>query len=135
MKKLLLALTMLFSLAIGTMTLAANVGDYYLNSNQSGMTKALYLPDTNITVLNYSQESIYVVIPNSTINYEVPSGLSRTISRDGYRGLTWLMLQDWNRITFFPTMEHPEQRVCRRAIVTVSGVPGNYYLNIDNRFC
>lgn len=93
------------------------------------MTKTLTVPETNITALNYSDESIYVVVPNSPINFEVFSGNSRTISRNGYYGSTQLVLQDWNRITFF------NQYVCRRAIVTVDGRPGSYRVSVDGKYC
>jgi hypothetical protein len=131
MKKLLIGLTTLFSLAIGSMAFAtaADNSGYYLNSNNTSITKTLTVPETNITALNYCDESIYVIVPNSPINYEVFSGNSRTISRNGYYGSTQLVLQDWNRITFF------NQYVCRRAIVTVDGRPGAYRVLIDGKYC
>lgn len=132
MKNFLIRLTALVSFAIASMAFAApdvNTDNYYVNANNTAFTKALAVPETNITVLNYSDESVYVIVPNSPINVEVFSGNSRTISRNGYYGYTQLVLQDWNGITFF------NQGVCRRAIVTVNGRPGYYHVSIDGKFC
>ena len=128
MKKILIALATTLSLAAATTTFAANTGtnDYYISSGDQIASKAFVVPATNITVLNYSDEFIYLASP---VNYQIPSGNSRTISRNAYYDSTHIVLQDWNYTTFY------DRFVCRRAIITVDGRPGYYRISVDGRYC
>ena len=131
MKKTLVTLVTTASTLVASFAFAAS--GYYSKLDAApaaltGNAKALAVPATNITVLNYSEETIYVVVPGA-INDKVLSGRSDTISHDSLYNDTHLVLQDWNHNSFF------DQNVCRRAIVTVDGRPGSYHINVDRKFC
>ncbi|MBX3709017.1 MAG: hypothetical protein KIT56_00035 [Gammaproteobacteria bacterium] len=134
MKKSLLGFVTVLIVLAASLALAANASNinagYYSSAGSKAMTAAsvLALPPTNITVLNYSEERIFVAVPN-VFEYEIPTGNSRTIAHDSYYGDTSLILSDWNHNRFW------ESTVCRRAIVVVDGRPGNYHISVDRKFC
>lgn len=116
------------AVVISTAAAADNTG-YFSTLHPAAGIAAMAVPATNITVVNYSDETIFALVPNSPIYDQLLSGKSDTISNNSLYSDTHLVLQDWNRNTFF------EQNVCRRAIVTVDGRPGNYHINVDRKFC
>lgn len=131
MKKILTFVALAMSTAVVSVASAEtkNSNVYYSTLHPSTSAQAFAVPATNITVINYSQETIYAIVPNSPINDQLFSGKSDTISNNSYYGDTHLVLQDWNRSTFF------DQYVCRHAIVTVDGQPGGYHINVDRKYC
>lgn len=130
MNKILSGVAMIAStLAVSFAANAADIGSYYSTLHPKASSKTLAVPATNITVLNYSEEAIFAIIPGTGINDMLTAGKSDTISNDTYYGDTRLVLQDWARYTFF------DQYVCRRAIVTIEGRPGYYRYTVDRKFC
>jgi hypothetical protein len=129
MNKILSGVAMIAStLAVSFAANAADVSSYYSTLHPKA-SKTLSVPPTNITVLNYSEEAIFAIVPGTPINDMLRAGKSDTISHDTYYGDTRLVLQDWNRYTMY------DQYVCRRAIVTVDGRPGYYRISVDRKYC
>lgn len=91
--------------------------------------KATMFPPTDITVTNASSNTIFVVVPNSPINDTVYAGTNDHIRHNTYYGSTTISLQDPNHNQFW------SGAVCRLALVTVYGTPGNYRTNVDNELC
>lgn len=104
---------------------------YYISPKNNSAEKNFVMPATNITVINYSDVSIYILVPG--IDYEVDPGVSNTINRDAYYGETSLVLQslngDWMRVNLF------SNQICRHAIVTVDGKSGSYHTTVDKKYC
>lgn len=119
MKKFLIVLTALASLTAASLTLAFNSA-YYINDTNT--TKAFAVPTTNITVLNYSDRTIFITSP---VSYDIPAGTSRTVSRNAYDGYTHISIS-YNNGSYL------SQDVCPRALVII---PNNYIPTFDNRFC
>lgn len=85
------------------------------------------VPATNISVLNYSDDTVYAIVPG--LGVTLFSGNATTFRLDNFYGETYMTLQDpWQRPFF-------TQYVCRRAIVIVDGRPGAYRINVDRRYC
>jgi len=130
MKKWFINILALTSL-IWTTVIFANkeIDNAYHIKKSTTVQNGISVPATNITILNYSEESIFVVVPGTSLYDLLYAGRSDTIFNNSYYGDTRIMLQDWNRITFF------DQYVCRRAILTVDGRPGSYRIMLDKKYC
>lgn len=132
MKKTLLA-SLAVASALSASAYAANgLSSYY--SSQHPAPKAslstMMHPPTDITVINASTNSIYAIIPGSPVNDLLYSGQNDHIyGYDPNIYYTHLVLQDPYHSTFFSTP------VCRLAIVTVYGSPGNYRIVTDSDLC
>lgn len=130
MKKWFVNLLTVVCLLWTSITLAANAADQSYHSKQSvSPSTGIAVPATNITIINYSEESIYATVPGTSVYDILYAGRSDTIFNNAYYGDTRIVLQDWNRITFF------DQYVCRRAIVSVDGRPGSYRIIVDRKYC
>jgi hypothetical protein len=133
MKNILILLVSMLALSTASMAATTETkntetknNDYFVSSNTNNLqSKMFVLPATNITVLNYSDTSIYVIIPGTSIDYEITSGNSRTISRLGYYGDTRLLIENWFHYNIL------DRYICNRSIVTVD----SSHITIDRKYC
>ena len=107
-----------------------SLSDYYSTMHPKASVaggKNLLHPNTDISVINATSSYIYVVVPGAINDYLNPGYNDHIYSPNGYD--TYLVLQDPYRNTFLAA------NVCRLAIVTAYGYPGNYRWNIDDDLC
>ncbi len=97
------------------------------NAKLNASTSAYYA--TNITVINASSELIYTYVPGSGIYDSIFPTENDHILNGSYSGNTYVVLQDPNYSTFY------QGYMCRYAITTVFGYPGNYRIFIDAMLC
>lgn len=109
-----------------------NLNQYYssMHPSTSNAIKNLLHPPVDITIINATSDYIYVVVPNSPINDYISPGYNDHIHNfDPNIYSTYLVVQDPYRNTFY------SNTVCRTAILTVYGHPGNYRQNLDTDLC
>ena len=127
-KSMLKSLAILGALVAGSTFAGTNAiaGKYYTAPYTKAFNAAL-VPATNISVLNYSDDTIFAYVPGLTI--PLYSGNANTIRLDNFWGDTYLTLQDPRGVPFYT------QYVCHRAMVIVDGRPGYYRTTVDRRYC
>ena|SRR3990167_4251127 len=108
---------------------SVNLNGYYSTQHASKMATASNLVSpTDITVINSSSDSIYVIVPNA-INDLVYSGQNDHIRHPSYYGDTYLVLTDPYSRTLF------QGNVCRLAVISVTNFFGAYRTNVDSEYC
>lgn len=92
--------------------------------------KTMMHPPTDVTIVNASSSYIYAGVFGTTIHDFVKPGFNDHIyNYDANIWYTPLLLEDPSGNYFF------NQNVCRLAVVTVYGYPGNYRINTDSELC
>lgn len=98
-------------------------------NNNKKLSMATFLPTTDITIINATPLLMYVTIPDTNVYDPVYPRVNVHVYNDFQFGDTYLILKDPYGNTFY------NGNVCRRAIVTVYGQPGNYSIYMDREFC
>ncbi|OGT56760.1 MAG: hypothetical protein A3F14_04380 [Gammaproteobacteria bacterium RIFCSPHIGHO2_12_FULL_43_28] len=134
MKKQSIGLTAIAALLAANVAFANNVdlNGYYSTQHPQTMSnsvKATMFPPTDITLINGSSDIIFAVVPGSPINDVIYPTKNDHIRHNTYAGLTRIMLKDPSNSVFF------DNYLCRLAVMTVYGQPGNYQWNVDNELC
>jgi len=110
----------------------SSLNEYYstMHPSTSNAIKNMLHPPVDITIINATSNYIYVVVPNSPVNDYISPGYNDHIHNyDANVWNTYVVLQDAYRNTFYTNT------VCRLAILTVYGYPGNYRENLDTDLC
>lgn len=133
MKKLCLSILAVAGMVSAPLVFADNAvakGYYSTQHPQTTLsTNQTMFPPTDITVTNASSNTIYVAVPNSPIYDQLYAGSNDHIRHNTYYGDTFISLQDPNHNEIW------SRSVCRLALVTVYGNPGNYRVNVDRELC
>jgi hypothetical protein len=135
MKKLTVFLSLIISSLFLTNSIAAPVTmSGYSAQVFKGLTPsfaaASFHPFTDITIVNASSNTIYMVVPNSPVDQGIAPGYNGHIhNNDSNNYNTYVVLLDPSRQTFYA------KTVCRLAILTVRGYQGSYSINEDFDLC
>ena len=122
------------SLAFAANAPTNDIVKYYTSQKTKGAAQAvkkMMLFATDISVLNRSDNAMYVFIPESNGNVSdyIGSGGVDRIWSETYYGLTHLVLKNALMGTFYDGL------VCRNSVVSVYGTYHNDYAVISNERC
>jgi hypothetical protein len=119
---------------------AANMSGYYSTqhpkaevNNGATAAAAKTYPYTDITIINSSFSVMYATVPGTSIYDMIYPNNSDHIYNDN-PNIYWthIRLLDPSQNVYRSIFEGD---VCRRAIITVSGGPGNYTTNVNSSAC
>lgn len=124
------ALTSLLSTSIAFA--GTTLSDFYttMHPKTNVALKNMIHPPVDVTVINASTSYIYVRVYGTVVHDYLRPGFNDHVYN--YDSTMWsvpIMLEDPRGNVFY------NENVCRLAIVTVYGNPGNYRINTDNDLC